>query len=159
MDDLLSEFSAVIRAFERAGVRYAVIGGIAVTIHGYVRATEDMDFLIRPRDLNAAKVALRPLGFVPMAPPWSFKDSAMTLHRFFKAGEAGAFYVVDLLLPRRREDLGAISRARRMKWGPGIVRVAQKEDVIRLKRRRSSKEDLVDIEQLERLRSKEAEQS
>jgi hypothetical protein len=158
MLDLFGEFNAVVSAFETSGVRYAVIGGLAVTLHGYVRATEDMDFLVRPQDLDKAKAALKPLRFLPMAPPWAFKNSGMTLHRFFKPAEGGAFHVVDVLVPERQKDLDAISRAKRMKWGRGVVKVARVEDVIRLKRGRSSKEDLADIEQLERLRSRKAEQ-
>lgn len=46
----------VLRAFEREQVRYALIGGIALTIHGLVRATQDIDFFISPDTENVDRV-------------------------------------------------------------------------------------------------------
>ena len=34
------------KALKRAGVPYALAGGLAVGVHGYVRATKDADFLV-----------------------------------------------------------------------------------------------------------------
>ncbi len=49
----------------RCGVRYVVIGGIACALHGYVRATTDVDILIEPTLPNATRVldAVSRLGF------------------------------------------------------------------------------------------------
>jgi hypothetical protein len=43
---LYLEFDAVVRQLEAAKLRYAVAGGLAVGLHGFIRATEDMDFLV-----------------------------------------------------------------------------------------------------------------
>ena len=57
-------------ALERAGVAYAVIGGNAVAEwvgrvdEDAVRNTRDVDILLRRSDLEAAKAALAPAGFV-----------------------------------------------------------------------------------------------
>src|SRR5207253_9970048 len=57
-------------ALERAGVAYAVVGGNAVAEwvgrvdEDAVRNTRDVDILIRRTDLEAAKAALAPAGFV-----------------------------------------------------------------------------------------------
>ena len=57
-------------ALERAGVAYAVIGGNAVAEwvgridEDAVRNTQGVDILIRRGDLEAAKTALEPAGFV-----------------------------------------------------------------------------------------------
>ena len=57
-------------ALERAGVPYAVSGGNAVAEwvgrvdEDAVRNTRDVDILIRREDLDAAKAALAPAGFV-----------------------------------------------------------------------------------------------
>lgn len=47
--DLIAEFENVVRAFEREHLDYAVCGGLAMTIHGHVRATIDIDLLIEAR--------------------------------------------------------------------------------------------------------------
>jgi hypothetical protein len=57
-------------ALEQAGVAYAVIGGNAVATwvgrvdESAVRFTRDVDLLIRRADLEAAKAALEPAGFI-----------------------------------------------------------------------------------------------
>lgn len=57
-------------ALERAGVLYAVIGGNAVAAwvsrvdEAAVRNTQDVNLLLRREDLEAAKAALEPVGFI-----------------------------------------------------------------------------------------------
>ena len=46
----------VCQALNAAGARYLVIGGIACILHGYVRATTDLDVLIERSADNAARV-------------------------------------------------------------------------------------------------------
>ena len=58
---------SVLAAFLAAGVEFAVVGGVAVNMHGYVRATLDLDLFIRPTIENAGTAfgALQTLG-VPL---------------------------------------------------------------------------------------------
>lgn len=44
----LDEMLRVLSSFEREGVRYVLIGGAAVNLHGVIRATEDLDFFVEP---------------------------------------------------------------------------------------------------------------
>jgi len=61
--DLIAELEAVVDAFERDRVAYAICGGLALALHGHPRATMDIDVLL-PRDqLPAALVTARGLGF------------------------------------------------------------------------------------------------
>lgn len=55
--DLLAEFNA-------RGVEFIIVGAHALAVHGYVRATEDLDVWIRPDHPNAKRVieALRAFG-------------------------------------------------------------------------------------------------
>jgi hypothetical protein len=45
--------TSLLAAFAAAGVEFAVVGGVAVNAHGYVRATNDLDIFIRPTAENA----------------------------------------------------------------------------------------------------------
>jgi hypothetical protein len=58
---------SLLAAFAAAKVEYAVVGGMAVNAHGYVRATHDLDIFIRPTEENARAAfgALLALG-VPL---------------------------------------------------------------------------------------------
>ena len=51
----------VLRAFEREGLEYVLIGAAAMGFHGLVRATEDLDVVIRatPENVERLKRALR----------------------------------------------------------------------------------------------------
>lgn len=44
-------------ALTDAGVRFIVIGGVAVGVHGFVRATKDLDIVPDPSPENLAKLA------------------------------------------------------------------------------------------------------
>lgn len=51
------------RALQREKVRYALIGGFAVILHGFVRATKDIDLLVDPSigNIHALKRAMADL--------------------------------------------------------------------------------------------------
>ena len=52
-------------ALNRAKARYLVIGGIACILHGYARATDDIDILVERTEENADRIlkALATLGY------------------------------------------------------------------------------------------------
>src|SRR5262249_38424285 len=45
------------------GIDHAIVGGVAVCLHGYQRNTVDVDLLIRPEDAEPMKSALEADGF------------------------------------------------------------------------------------------------
>jgi len=50
------EILRVLRAFEEEGLEYVLIGAAAMGFHGIVRATEDLDFLIRATEENVERL-------------------------------------------------------------------------------------------------------
>jgi hypothetical protein len=52
----LDEALQVIQAFNDEGVDYVVVGGVAINLHGLVRATEDLDVFVRPDPENIARM-------------------------------------------------------------------------------------------------------
>ena len=51
--------------FAEHGIAYAVIGGMALAAHGFVRPTEDVDVLLTPHGLEQFRSGLLGLGYVP----------------------------------------------------------------------------------------------
>jgi hypothetical protein len=47
------------------GVPYAIVGGMAMFIHGYRRFTEDVDILVTPQGLKEIHARLEGLGYIP----------------------------------------------------------------------------------------------
>ena len=50
------EILRALEAFERAGLEYVLIGATAMGVHGLVRATEDVDLMIRPTRDNVERL-------------------------------------------------------------------------------------------------------
>lgn len=63
--NLEADFLDFIALCNKHEVRYLVIGGYAVSIHGYPRSTKDMDICIEMSEENAAKMVrvLKDFGF------------------------------------------------------------------------------------------------
>jgi hypothetical protein len=63
----------LLRRFQAEGVRYILVGGHAVRLNGFVRATEDIDILL-PSSLENGKRVIRALEFLPssadLQPEW-----------------------------------------------------------------------------------------
>lgn len=65
MEKAQSRITTVCAALNRGNAKYLVIGGVACILHGYARATDDIDILIERTESNAAQVlkALSRVGY------------------------------------------------------------------------------------------------
>jgi hypothetical protein len=52
----LKDLLDLCRALNQEGAAYVLIGGFAVILHGFVRATKDVDFLVDPSESNIQAV-------------------------------------------------------------------------------------------------------
>ena len=148
---LYLEFDSIVKGFHREGVRYALAGGLAMGIYGRLRATEDIDFLVHPEDVEKAAGVLAASGFSVPNQPWMFSNTQLMLRRFMKPmGDSEDFHLVDLLVPQSTDMHGVLDRAESREYGQGSIRVVTKPDLIAMKRRRMSAQDVADIGELER---------
>lgn len=60
----LEDLVSLCRALNEEGVRYLLIGGFAVILHGSVRGTKDIDLLVDP-SLGNIRALRRALGILP----------------------------------------------------------------------------------------------
>jgi hypothetical protein len=63
----VTQFDTIFAALQTTGVRYVVVGGVAVNLHGYQRFTKDVDLvieLVADRALKALQ-ALEAIGYKP----------------------------------------------------------------------------------------------
>lgn len=63
-------YDQIFRSFQDLKLRYLVVGGIAVNLHGFTRATYDLDILIDMDDANVAKFirVIQKLAWKPKIP-------------------------------------------------------------------------------------------
>ena len=144
-------------ALREAGVRYAVVGGYAVALHGAVRGTIDVDVVLRwtEQSLTGAEAALNGIGLVSRLPVtarevFAFRDE------YAKNGNliAWSFYNPDDPL----EQVAIIitydltgKRTRQVNLPSGPVQVLSIKDLIDMKRVSGRPQDMEDIRALERL--------
>ena len=95
------DFAAVLGAFEDAGVDSIVVGGLAATVHGSARLTQDVDFVYsrEPRNIERLALALQPHSpYLRGAPPGlPFEWSAATIARGLNFTLTTAIGDIDLL--------------------------------------------------------------
>ena len=154
-------FEPLFKALNDAGVRYVVVGGLAVVLHGHARLTVDVDLVVDLDEGQALRAidALVRLGLRPRVPvnPRDFADRSIReawirergMQVFSMFDPSNPMLVVDLFVdhPVPFEELW--SRSQELELRDTIVRVASIPDLIRLKRLAGRPQDLADIEQLE----------
>ncbi len=148
MADLYSELHDMVRSLSEAGVNFALCGGLAIAVHGKVRATIDIDLLIPPDDLERAAAVCRDLGFIIEARPMELAGGRISIRRLTKIDEANETLPVDLLMVG--ETLRNVWLTRqRVSWEGCDLSVVSREGLIEMKRMRGSGQDLEDIAWLE----------
>ncbi|QDU88990.1 hypothetical protein Pla175_23740 [Pirellulimonas nuda] len=92
-----------------AGLPHAVLGGVAVCLHGYRRNTVDVDLLVRSGDADAIRGALTYAGWRWDADQKEFDSPAGIVLQFLLAGDkAGAGSEVRLPDPADEESVTQI---------------------------------------------------
>lgn len=147
--NLYDEFFSIMSFFNKLGIRYAVVGGIALAFHGKPRFTRDIDILIHQDDMDLLLMVMDRSGYQETAEPWTFPNTALTLRRFLKV-EGEDEMMMDVLLAGADEHFRIIENAVSAESSIGMIPVAAKRDIIRMKRFRDSDQDRVDISELER---------
>jgi hypothetical protein len=127
-------------------VRYAVAGGLAVGLHGYIRATEDMDFLVHPSDVPQLEVVLAQLGYRANPAEQELTNAGLKLRRFFKhLPNEDELMLVDVLIPTSVRMRRVLTRAVPVPYGKGVLSVVSRRDLVMMKQLRGSLSDAADI--------------
>jgi hypothetical protein len=161
---MIERYAQIARALNEAEVRYVVVGGWAVLIHGHARMTVDLDLAIdlAPDNASAAVRVLTEAGLVPVAPvdASQFADPAarqrwiddknMIVLAFRDPGDP--LIRVDLFVESPLPMDSLVSQAIGAEIHGVPVKVASIDHLIEMKRISGRPQDLADIEALEDLR-------
>ncbi len=52
----MNVYKQIFEAFNKSGINYVIVGGIAVNLHGYSRFTGDLDILLLLNNSNLQKM-------------------------------------------------------------------------------------------------------
>lgn len=145
----MTGFGRILQDLNEAGVRYVLIGGIALIRHGVVRATRDVDAVFDPAPENLARIealiaewkATRPDGSpLPAAPI----DPSRSLHLLIPFGELDL--ISEQVAGIRFSDLSARADTKQV---DGVAApICSLADLVTMKRAVGRERDLADLSDL-----------
>jgi hypothetical protein len=152
------------RALNEHQVRYLLVGGLAMNLHGVPRMTMDVDLILAMDEANlerfidcAKSLALSPVAPVPLSALKDVEQRRQWIEQkhmiaFALQPASPGAPTVDVLIAPAIDIAEAIGRSlnRQIKEIP--VSLAAIEDMIALKTAAGRRQDYDDIEHLERLR-------
>ena len=157
----MAVFEPLFQALNDAGVRYVLVGGLAVVLRGHARLTVGVDLVV---DLDAGQArkaidTLVAMGLQPRVPvnPRDFADRSVReawirdrgMQVFSMFDPSNPMRVVDLFVDHPVPFEALWTRAEELELRNTTVRVASIPDLIYLKRLAGRPQDQSDIEQLE----------
>lgn len=148
MANLIKELDSVTSALGTNGIEYAVCGGLALTIHGFPRATFDLDVLIREEDLENALAVVKLNGYDIHGLDISFKERRVEIRRVSKIDDDGEVLSLDFLLVTPFVEDVWNSRIT-LDWEGRKVTLVSREGLIKMKRQAGRHKDLIDIDRIQ----------
>jgi hypothetical protein len=160
----------VLSALGHEEVRYLVVGGVAVVLHGYLRTTVDLDLVIQlePQNVRRAIRVFKELGFEPRVPVSieSFADEGERA-RWVREKNARVFsvwhpdepgFLVGLFVEEPFDFDERYRRAAIARLDDQEVRVLAIDDLVEMKRAAGRPQDLADVEALRALGRSDSEE-
>jgi predicted nucleotidyltransferase len=157
-------YQKIIEKLNDEQVEYLVAGGIAVNLHGYIRATMDLDVFMMLDDVNTGKFIkiVKELGYKPKVPVTidDFSDPAKRREWINKKNMV-VFSVynpdddmehVDILLEDKIDFHKAYKRREIIKSGGLTINLISLDDLIRLKEIAGRERDKIDIKALQKIK-------
>lgn len=156
-------YERVFRELNRRGVRYIVIGGVAVNLHGVPRTTADLDLLVDLQSPNLQRLveAMKNLGYRPRAPVRFADITLENLRAWVKEKHMRVLSFTNPKRPQEEVDILVNSPVNFEEVYGRIEFVAAKglpiplislDDLITLKRSSRRLQDLSDVEALRKVK-------
>ncbi len=153
----MTALERICASFARSDVRYAIVGGHAVALHGAVRGTVDIDVVLDwdRKTLTAAESALNEVGLVSRLPVtaddiFDFRNEYIEKRNLV----AWNFYnphdlaeQVDIIITY---DLKG-KRTKRIRLSSGSIQILALAELIEMKRKSARSQDTEDVQALEKL--------
>lgn len=148
MATLIQELEEIITVLDENNIEYAVCGGLALTIHGFPRATFDIDILIQAESLEKVFEVAAQKGYTIRGLDISFKERAVEIRRVSKIDTAGEVLSLDLLLVT--PQVAEVWESKEMlEWENKMLSIVSQQGLIKMKRLAGRPKDLIDIWRIE----------
>jgi predicted nucleotidyltransferase len=159
-------YEEILREFQRQKVKYVLVGGIAVNLHGCIRSTADMDILVEMSNKNLRKVVgiLKEKGYHVKQPvdPMGIADEKlrydwihnkhMKAFNFYKEDELKE---VDIIIESPVSFEDARKNLLHFRIDDYSVPVVSIDNLIKMKSRTGRGADKLDIAELKKIKKLE----
>jgi predicted nucleotidyltransferase len=147
----------VVQSFVDHNVKYAIVGGYAVALHGAVRGTLDIDMVVRltEKSFAAAEKALKAIGLqsrIPVNAQEVFrfrmeyiKNRNLIAWSFVNPVQPSE--VVDIVITHELVEMETVTK----KIDGLTIQLASIKDLIKMKKQAGRPQDLEDVKALENL--------
>jgi predicted nucleotidyltransferase len=156
-------YEEILREFQKQKVKYVLVGGLAVNLHGFMRSTADMDILVEMSDENLKKVVsiLKKNGFRVKQPvdPMRIADAKtrqdwirnkhMKAFNFYKEDELKE---VDIIIESPVSFEEAKDGLNKVKIGRLTANVISIDNLIKMKQGTQRDIDTLDIKKLRKIK-------
>lgn len=148
MATLIDEFIGITDALNKKGIQFAVCGGWAMAIHGFLRATIDIDLLILADDLDAVKRVAAERGYHIEGLPLEFSGGNIRNRRISKIDpDSKELITLDMLLVTNAlEDVW--KRRKKVKWRAGEYQIVSVSGMKVMKEMSDRLKDKIDLDYL-----------
>lgn len=160
-EDIL--YGEVFLALNKAKIEYAICGGLAVVLYGYVRLTMDLDLIVSLEKENLEKLynTLTKLNYKPQIPIKKeefiqkemleklAEEKNMKVVSFYNPKEPLSVIDIGVNLPKISEIL---KKKKRIKIDGFTVPIILIDDLIKMKEDLARPRDLTDVENLKKIR-------
>ena len=144
-------------ALNNAKIRYALVGGYAVAMHGAIRGTVDLDFVIAldEQQYESVEEALATIGLVPRL-PISANDIFQFRDEYIKNRNLVAWSFINHNNPLEVVNIIITHDAKKMKTqtlhvGGMSVKIATIDELVKMKKESGRPQDIEDVKALEKL--------
>ncbi len=163
------KFIDLLKAVEKAGIQYLVVGGMAVNFHGIIRPTKDIDFIVYLETNNLLKFCklMTDLGYRPKVPvkaedfadpekrrDW-IENKNMIVFCFYHQDDL--MNVIDVFVEHPLPFEEIYARRTLVPLGEVDISVIGIPDLIKLKEKAGRMQDLADIRALRQVLEIQAE--
>jgi hypothetical protein len=147
----VTELEAIVDVLTAEGIPYALCGGLALGLHGYPRATKDIDLLVEAAEIERALAAVKQIGFDIPARKIIFglrSGKQREVRRVSKLDSSGDLMPLDFLIVS--EELAEVWATRiTIDTGVRKLTIVSRDGLATMKRLAGRPQDLVDIAKLE----------
>ena len=157
------DYLGIFRELNNKGIKYIVVGGMAVNFHGIPRATYDIDLLLYLEDRNLKKflILLKEWGFRPRVPVdiMDFADKKKrqdwiknkNMKAFNLINPDWAIREIDIIIDTPVDYKKAIKSVKNIKFYNVVVPTISIDNLILMKSKSNREQDKADIRNLRKL--------